>query len=235
MAAADNFPLFNQAVAELTLKVQTLVADVGGAQASLGPEVAAALLKLEEANAASAAALEAATTATEAAAAVTTLKTAFDAAMVTVTQLSADVGTLNTQVGTAITQLSTTNAALDAALAEIAGISGNMAVVKRLQPAGVSPNGHASLVINPGYTAGTGGIMLLGVYCTTSTPLQMYDVLIKVGSTVLYEARGVLGPLNDTFSHFAIVTGAMEITVTNNGSAPALLTPTVVFTELAIV
>lgn len=235
MAAADNFPLFNQAVTELTLKVQTLISDVGNAQASLGPEVAAALLKLEEAKTASLAAIAAAETATDAAEAVAALETAFNAAMVTVGELTTDVATLNTQVGNAMTQLTTTQAALEDALEAIDGISGNMATVKRLTPAGISVAGHASGVINPAYTAGTGGLMLLGVYCTTSTPLQMYDVLIKIGSVTLYEARGVLGPLNDTFSHFQVAAGAMEITLTNNGNTAALLTPTVIFTELAIV
>lgn len=235
MAAADNFPLFNAAVAELTLKVQALIGDVSGAQASLGPEVAAALIKLEAATTAANTAVAAASTATQAAAAVTALKAEFDAAIVKVTQLTNNVGTLNTQVGAAMQLMTTTQLSLQNALQEIAGISGNMATVKKLNPAGVTPAGHASSVINTGFTVGNGGLMLLGVYCTTSTPLQMYDVRIKVGSTLLYEANGILGPLNDTFSHFAIASGVMEITLTNHGNTAAVLTPSVVFTELALV
>jgi len=235
MAAADNFPAFNAAVAELTLKVQALITDVSGAQASLGPEVAAALIKLEAATTAANTAVAAATTATQAAAALTALKAEFDAAIITVEGLTTDVGTLNEQVGAAMALMTTTQLALQAALDEIEGISGNLAQVKKLSLAAVSPAGHASAVINTAHNVGNGGLMLLGVYCTTSTPLQMYDVLIKVGSTILYEAAGVLGELKDTFSHFAIASGVMEVTLTNQGNAAAVLTPTVVFTELALV
>lgn len=235
MAAADNFPEFNAAVAELTLKVQALIADVTGTHATLGPEVAAALLKLEEATTILASATAAAEDAQEAAASVLTFKTEFDAAMLVIGQLTTDVNTLSNQVETALSLLSTTQLALEAALQEIEGISGNLAKVTRLTPAGVTPAGHASSVINTGHTVGNGGLMLLGVYCTTSTPLQMYDILIKVGNTVLYEAKGILGPQSDTFSHFAIAEGLMEITLTNHGNAAAVLTPIVVFTELALV
>lgn len=235
MGAADNFPAFNAAVAELTIKVQALITDVSGAQASLGPEVAAALIKLEEAKTAATSAVAAATTATQAAAAVATLKAEFDEAILTVEALTTDVGTLNEQVGAAMSLMTTTQLALQAALDEIDGISGNMAQVKRLALAGVAPAGHASAVINTGHNVANGGLMLLGVYCTTSTPLQMYDILVKVGTTVIYDARGVLGNQADTFSHFAIAAGIMEVTLTNHGNAQAVLTPTVVFTELALV
>lgn len=235
MAAADNFPAFNAAVAELTVKVQALITDVSGAQTSLGPEVAAALIKLQAATTAAESAVASANTATQAAAAVTGLKAEFDAAIVVVGNLTTDVGTLNEQIGAAMSLMTTTQLALQTALTEIEGISGNMALVKKLAPAGVTPAGHASSVINTGHNVANGGLMLLGVYCTTSTPLQMYDVLIKVGNTILYEAKGCLGELKDTFSHFAIAAGLMEITLTNNGNTAAVLTPSVVFTELAIV
>ena len=39
MAAADNFPAFNSAVAELTVKVRALITDVTATHATLGPEV----------------------------------------------------------------------------------------------------------------------------------------------------------------------------------------------------
>lgn len=235
MAAADNFPAFNAAVAELTLKVHALIIDVSGAQATLGPEVAAALVKLEGAVVAANAAIAAAESAEGAVAEVHGLVDAFNEAMVTVQALTTDVGTLSGQVTSAMTLMTSTNAALQAALEEIDGVAGNMATVKQLTPAGVTAAAGAAVNITPGHTVGTGGLLLLAVYCTTDKPLQMYDVRVKVGTVVVYEAHGILGNLSDTFSNFAVAAGAVVITVTNSGSAAALLTPKLVFTELSIV
>jgi hypothetical protein len=235
MAAADNYPQFNAAVAELTLKVQALISDVTDAHATLGPEVAEALAKLEAATDILADATQAATDAQTAAQSVLTFKTEFDAAMITIGTLTTNVGTLTTQVDAAMALMVTTQTALEAALDQIGDIADNLANVVKVNPAGITLPAHGTQTINTGRIFGNGGILLLGVYCTTSTPSQMYDMQIYVGTTLIYDARGILGEQKDTFSNFAMASGEVKIALTNNGSGPATLTPTAMFTELAIV
>lgn len=235
MSAAENFPAFNAAVAELTLKVQSLIADLTEGQINLGPEVAAALQQLAAANTAAQNAVAAAATATQAAQAVQDLEAAFNAAIGTVATLTTNVGTLTTDVNSAKAQVIESQAAVEEALASIEGLSGNLAKIVQVAPAGVTPAAQAASTINTGKSVTRGALLLLGVKCTTSTPLQMYDLLIKVGAVTVYDARGILGNLSDSFSSFSVAAGEISIVLTNNGSAPATLTPVVMFSELTIV
>lgn len=235
MSTAENFPAFNAAVAELTLKVQSLVSDVAGAQANLGPEVAAALSQLESVNASTAAAVQAATTASQAAAAVQALETAFNNAIGTVAQLTTDVGGLTTEVTTAKNQIIASQSAMEAALETIENISGNLAKIVQATPAGVAVVAGGSSTISAGKTATRGAVLMLGVMCTTTAPMQMYDVKVKVGATTVYDSRGILGNLSDSFSSFSVASGEVTVILTNHGSAAATLTPVVMFSELALV
>ena len=235
MSAADNFPAFNAAVAELTLKVQSLIEDLTEGQINLGPEVAAALAQLAEANTAAQNAMAAATTAQQAAAAVQGLENAFNTAIGTVQTLTDNVATLTSDVNAAKAQVIESQQAVETAIGTIEGLAGNLAKIVQATPAGVTPAAGAASTINTGKSITRGALLLLSVKCTTTTPLQMYDLLIKVGTVTVYDARGILGNLSDAFSSFSVAAGQISIVLTNNGSTPATLTPSVMFSELSIV